>query len=383
MRRAFLLPLLLIGVSAAAPVVAPDRLAVERQRLRDARAARAAAEARVVTLEEGARDARGEAERSARALDALRGQVTATEAELATAAARLALVRGLQREREVRLGQRQRPVVELVAALEARRRRPPVLAVLRPGSVTDLVHTRAVLATVAPAIARRTAGLRAEVAEARALERTADAAVASLRSARTRLEGDRARLARAEIDARTAGERLAGEALSEGDRALALGEEAFDIADRLGTLTQAQTTAAKLAELPQPTVRPGTRPVPDRGPPVYRLPLRAPLVTGLGELSDSGVTSKGLSFRAAPGQSVRAPAAGRIAYAGPYRGYARILVIDHGGGWTTLLTGLNALEVGLNARVEAGHALGRAAGDPMPLTVELRRGDRVVDLLAL
>lgn len=380
--RAALLPLLLI-VGAAAPAAPGDRLAVERQRLRDARSAKVAAEARVGELEEAAADARGEAERSARQLAALKGKVKATEAELATAAARLDLVRGLQREREARLGQRQQPIVELVAALEARRRRPPLLAVLQPGSVTDLVHTRAVLATVAPAVAQRTAGLRAELAEARTLERTADAALASLRSARVRLDDDRTRLARAETTARNAGERLAGQALSEGDRALAFGEEAFDIADRLGTLVQADTTADKLAELPMPTLRPGTRSTADRSAPPYRLPLAAPLTAGLGELADSGVTAKGLSFAATSGQPVRAPATGRVVYAGPYRRYGRILVIDHGGGWTTLLTGLGALAVALDANVEAGQPVGRAAGGRLPLTVELRRGDRVIDLLAL
>ncbi len=388
--RAVLLPLLLLaGVTAAAPPPdsAPDgpvadRLAAERQRLREAREAKAAAEARVRALEARAAEARDAADRTARELDALRGRVAATEADIAAAQARVALVRGLQRTRAARLGERQRPVVELMAGLEARRRRPPVLALLQPTSLDDLVHTRAVLATVAPAVQARTAALRSELREARALEVTARAAVSALRTARGRLVDDQRRLAEAEAAARAEGRALAGEALGEGDRALALGEEAFDIADRLGTLERARTTTARLAALPAAIPRPGARAAPPRAP-VYRLPLDAPLTVGLGELSDTGVTAKGLGFRAARGALVRAPAAGRVAFAGPWRRYGRILVIDHGGGWTTLLTGLGALGVRAGAPVAAGQPLARAAGEPLPVTVELRRGNRAMDLLAL
>ena len=383
MRRALLLLPALALLLGAAP--GTERLATERQALRDARAQKAAAEARVATLEERARDARGEAERSARALDTLRGQVAATEADITAATARLALVRGLQRERAARLGAGQQPVVELMAALEARRRRPAVLAILQPGSLDDLVHTRAVLATVTPAVQRRTAALRAELQEARALAATARTALATVRTARAQLADDQRRLAAAEAEARRTGRALAGAALSEGDRALALGERAFDIADRLGGLEEAQTTAARLSALPVPTPRPGSRSdprAPDR-PPAYRLPVTGELLAGLGEVAPTGVSAKGPSFRVTAGTLVRAPAAGRVAYAGPYGRYGRILILDHGGGWTTLLTGLGALGVTPGERVEPGRPLGRAAGDPLPLTVELRRGNDVIDMLAL
>ena len=386
--RRWLVPLLLLGVTAAAPPVArpstaiTDRLVAERQRLRVARAAKLAAESRVRTLDARAEQARGTADQRAREIDAMRGQVAATEADIAAAQARLALVRGLQRARAARLGQRQRPVVELMAGLEARRRRPPVLALLQPTSLDDFVHTRAVLATVAPAVQARTAALRADLRQARALELTARSALATVRSARARLADDQRRLAEAEAAARAQGRAFANQALGEGDRALALGEEAFDIADRLGTLARAETTAARLATLPEPSPRPGARPAPPRRS-TYRLPFDGPLTVGLGELSDTGVTAKGLSFRAAAGATVRAPASGRVVFAAPWRRYGRILVIEHGGGWVTLITGLKALGVGVGASVTSGQPVARAAGEPLPVTVELRRGGRVVDILGL
>lgn len=384
MRRAAALTLALVTLTSAAPapVALGDRLAAERQALCDARAERTAAEARVRSLEAQANNARGVADRSAKALAALRGQVTATESDIRATEARVMLVRGLQRERASRLGRQRQPVVQLMAALEARRRRPAVLALLEPGSLDDLIHTRAVLATVTPVVQARTAALKAELDEARALEATARSSLAALRAARRRLAGDRTRLAAAERRARESGAALSGAALNEGDRALALGEQAFDIADRLGDLDAAQTTVARLAPLPAPTLRPGTATAPHSTWP-YRLPVTGEVVTGLGEVADTGVTSKGLSFRTAPDAPVRAPAAGRVAFAGAYRGFGPVVILDHGGGWTTLLIGLNAIGVAVDQRVEQGTVLARAAGGDRALTVELRRGERVIDLLAL
>ena len=58
-----------------------------------------------------------------------------------------------------------------------------------------------------------------------------------------------------------------------------------------------------------------------------------------------------------------APAAGRIAYAGPFRGYGTIVIIDHGGGWTSLISGLApGRRRGSATRVAQGAADRRAPG---------------------
>src|SRR3546814_18640567 len=58
-----------------------------------------------------------------------------------------------------------------VAALQMMARRPPALTLVQPGSLTDLVHVRSLLASTLPVIRERTAGLRAEVEEGNRLRR--------------------------------------------------------------------------------------------------------------------------------------------------------------------------------------------------------------------
>ncbi|MEO9130293.1 MAG: peptidoglycan DD-metalloendopeptidase family protein, partial [Sphingomonas sp.] len=81
---------------------------------------------------------------------------------------------------------------------------------------------------------------------------------------------------------------------------------------------------------------------------------------------------------------VVAPAAGRIAYAGPFRGYGSIVIIDHGGGWTSLISGLGAVSTRVGERVGQGAPIGTAgSGDDPRVTIELRRRDRAVDMTPL
>ena len=119
------------------------------------------------------------------------------------------------------------------------------------------------------------------------------------------------------------------------------------------------------------------------GPPPYRLPVVGQLVTGLGEVNDSGVRARGLTLAVQPSAQAIAPTAGRVAFAGPYRDYGQILIIDHGGGWTTLITGLHRLSVRVGDDVRQGDPVGVTDNRRSDIIVELRRNGRPVDIVPL
>jgi septal ring factor EnvC (AmiA/AmiB activator) len=79
-----------------------------------------------------------------------------------------------------------------------------------------------------------------------------------------------------------------------------------------------------------------------------------------------------------------APAGGRILFAGPFRDYGGVVIIDHGNGWTSSVTGLGGISVRVGERVAQGARIGRAPGGDAPrLTVELRRRGEPMDLARL
>ena len=64
------------------------------------------------------------------------------------------------------------------------------------------------------------------------------------------------------------------------------------------------------------------------------------MIDGLGQVSASGIRSRGTTFASRAGAPVLAPADGTLLFAGPYRRHDGIVIIDHGNGWMSLLIGV-------------------------------------------
>lgn len=382
-------PLLVLAAGSAAfgaatiGTAAPSPLDQQRERLRAARIEADRAQARAQALERQAAAARTAADRAAARQRSMAARIAAAEAEHRAAEARVAVVGRLLADRREELARRRDPIVRLMAALQSLARRPAVAAVAQPGSTADAVHVRAVLATVLPAVRQRTSAVRAEVAEVQRTRRQAALAVQALGSSRRRLEDERLQLVRLEAAQRLRSQDLGRTALVESDRAIALGERARDIVDQMQETQLAAVTLGELTSLSGPLLRPGSDGTPVHRSP-YRLPVAGAVVTGFGEISDAGVRSRGLTLAVAPGARVVAPLAGRVLLARPFRSYGTIILLDHGNGWTTLVTGLGRATVRRGTEVAAGTPLGLAPGGDAPqVTVELRRHGAAIDLATM
>jgi septal ring factor EnvC (AmiA/AmiB activator) len=340
------------------------------------------AQRRSALLERQAAQAKGEAERARADAAALAARIEAAEADITAAEARIRLIEDLRRQQRARLAEQQAPLIRLTGALQTMARRPPALALVQPGSLDDIVHVRALLASALPEIRARTAGLRAEVTRGDALRRDADLAVAALETSQRNLRQRRTELARLEERQRARSETLTESAANEGERALALGEQARELAALEDTRQFQGQLRAALSTLPGPVPRPVNPPqAPARRS--YLLPVEGRLVTGTGEISDAGVHARGLTFETGPDRPVVAPAPGRIAYAGPFRSYGDIVVIDHGNGWLSAITNLGALAVKAGDRVGRGDPLGRTGAATGRVSVELRHNGEPVAITGL
>ena len=381
-----------LGLGFAA-IASAQSLREEQQALVIAKKQAETARQRSAQLKRDAATARQDAERARRQAAAMAASIQAAEADIQAAQARIAIISRMQRAQNMRLAERQEPIVRLTAALQMLSRRPPATVLVQPGSITDIVHMRAVLSSVLPAVRARTADLREELERSRQLRAGADRARASLIAGRLALESERTQLRQLEAQKRFAARTLASSSNLEADRAIALGEKARDIVDLMDQLRQSGGVREQLVQLPGPLLRPArpgdwTLPkdqprLPRSAPPAYRLPVIGEVVTGMGELSDSGVRARGLTITTQPLAQAVAPTRGRIAFAAPYRGYGRIVIIDHGSGWTTLIANLDRLSVEVGDVVRQGDPIGSAGRERPEVTVELRRNGRPVNIAAL
>jgi septal ring factor EnvC (AmiA/AmiB activator) len=397
-KRAFLLlPVLALVSASAGAVRAPlyDDPGATREALSRALVERREAEQRSELLETAAAQAVEAAERTAREAAALAARIQQAEAGISAAEARIALVDRERASLREELGSEQAPVIRLTAALQQFSRRPVALAVLRPGSVKEIVYTRAVLASAVPEVRQRTAHLRARLARSRELRREAEAAAGVLRAEEGRLAERRRQLAELETRQRLASRDASGSAAREAERALSLAEQARDLDSLLGELDRAGELRRRLAALPGPVLRPerpedaqlAAAPPPaeqestaGRPPSPYLLPVTGRTVRGFGA-ADAAGASAGITLAPRGGAQVVAPAAGRVAFAGPYRGYGRIVIVEHEGGWTSLVTGLARLDVQVGQALVGGAPLGIAAQGRPTISLELRRGGEPVNPL--
>lgn len=360
-----------------------------RDALASARSEGEAARFRAEKLEAEAARATEAVEKTAREAAGIAARVQQTEARIAAHEARIGLIERQRADLRGRLAERQRPLVRLTAALQRLSRRPAALSLLQPGSVTDAMHLRALLDTMLPEVERRTRALKAEIARGRALQELAQRAARDLRASEAELRRRRQALVALETRQRLASRQVSGVADRESERALALAEQARDLDGLAADIARAGALRQMLARLPGPVLRPA-RPqeaqvaeveqgaAPPAGLATYLLPASGRLVAGFGEAQPGQPRSRGIGLATRTGAQVIAPAAGRIAFAGPYRGYGQIVIVEHAGGWTSLVAGLAQLDVRVGQAVLAGSPLGlTGAGQPV-VTLELRReGDPV------
>jgi septal ring factor EnvC (AmiA/AmiB activator) len=93
------------------------------------------------------------------------------------------------------------------------------------------------------------------------------------------------------------------------------------------------------------------------------------------------VIRQGVTFATRPGAAVGAVGAGQVIYAGPFRSYGKVVIVDHGGGFFSIYGELGDIQKAKGAPVAVGEAVGTAGGGEGQGVVylELRRGTEALD----
>ena len=119
------------------------------------------------------------------------------------------------------------------------------------------------------------------------------------------------------------------------------------------------------------------------------LPVKGKIVKLFGQTDPIGLTTKGITISTRPGARVVASFDGRIIYAGPFRTYGNILIIDHGEGFSTLLVGLGNIGVKTDQVILGGEPVGKMKTVPLKnkqinqkLYIELRKHGKPIDPMA-
>jgi septal ring factor EnvC (AmiA/AmiB activator) len=120
-----------------------------------------------------------------------------------------------------------------------------------------------------------------------------------------------------------------------------------------------------------------------------RLPAQGRRVKRFGDADAAGSTLKGISLQTRGEALITAPADGWVVYAGEFRSYGQLLIINAGGGYHVLLAGMSRIDVSLGQFVLAGEPIAVMGNSAAPsqgddssrpvLYVEFRKDGRPID----
>lgn len=152
---------------------------------------------------------------------------------------------------------------------------------------------------------------------------------------------------------------------------------------------QLASEARSLRELAQRVQRPARRQPgtaapagPNVVPAAWVAPVQGQITRNYGARAAGGPAAQGVTVRTISGAQVVSPASGDVAYAGSFRSYGNVLILNLDGGYALVLTGVDTINVRVGETVRAGQTVGQmteAASSAPELYVEVRRGDQPVD----
>jgi septal ring factor EnvC (AmiA/AmiB activator) len=104
------------------------------------------------------------------------------------------------------------------------------------------------------------------------------------------------------------------------------------------------------------------------------LPVNGVKIRDFGAPDSAGGTEKGLSIATRSGAQVTAPADAWVVYAGPFRSYGQLLILNTGGGYHVLLAGMERISVDLGQFVVTGEPVAVMGGGAQPSVVAAAGG---------
>lgn len=374
-------------------------------------------------IEEGRRDSAAsqrKAETLEREVRTLRREMIAAaaaiqnhEAEVTRLETRLAELDRAEAEGTARLAAGRRQFDRTLMALQRIARHPPEALIVQPMAAGDVVRSAILLRAAVPEIERRTEALRAELAEIGAIRQAASQRRRELAAASEGLRAERRRLD-ALIGRKAALKRQAdAESRAAAARVKALAAEASDLRDLMARIeeegrrreAERQARAAeekarrereqakekekeKVAALtpaaPTPPAESGELIPITKARGRLPFPVAGHLVGRYGQTTGAGLTRKGISIETRIGAQVVTPYDGLVVFAGQFRGYGQILILEHGEGYHTLLAGLTRIDTVPGQWLAAGEPVGviEGADQEVPvLYMELRRNGQPINPL--
>jgi septal ring factor EnvC (AmiA/AmiB activator) len=337
-------------------------------------------------------------------------RVRTVEHRMAAAEQRLAPLDERERRLRASLDARRHVIGNVLAALQRIGRNPPPAMLVTPEDALQSVRSAILFGAVLPDMRHEVETLATDLTMLTAVRKEIGTERVALEMNRAALEKDHARLTALTAARQKQQTDIEKTLLTERERAAQLARQSEDVQALIGKLEQgldrasraARVAARSSAEKKVAESRPRLAALKDPGRlapaiPFARakgtlpLPVNGVRIREFGRDDGVGGQQKGLSIAARPGAQITAPCDGWVVYAGPFRNYGQLLILNAGDGYHVLLAGMERISVDLGqfvvtgepvammgGRVKTPAAIATGSGQPV-LYVEFRKDGTPVD----
>ncbi len=317
-----------------------------------------------------------------------------------------------QKERTLRasLDGRRDVIGNVLAALQRIGRHPPPALLVKPEDALESVRSAILLGAVLPEMRQDIERLVADLSALAAVRKDIASERDGLQKSRGTLADQQAQLAALTEQRQQQQTEVEKTLAAERQRAVQLARQAEDVLGLIVKLEQEldrATRAARVAtrsseDKKAPDARPGNAALKDPGrltPAIafarakgtLPLPVNGARIREFGASDGLGGHEKGVSIASRPGAQITTPCDGWVVYAGTFRNYGQLLILNAGDGYHVLLAGMDRISVELGqfvvtgepvavmgGRVQTSVATATGSGQPV-LYVEFRKDGTPVD----
>jgi septal ring factor EnvC (AmiA/AmiB activator) len=294
-------------------------------------------------------------------------RVRDAESRVADAETRLRTLDAREQEIRSSLDSRRSEVVEVLAALQRAGRRSPPALLVRPEDALQSLRTAMLLGAVVPELRTRAERLAADLGELVAVRKTIVSERDRVTADRDKLKDDQTRLAALIGERQRKQTGIEKDIEAEGARAVALARHVDNLQGLIGRMEQDIKSAAKAAAAANESTSSKSDPAllknPTRTSPaiafasakgLFKFPVNGTKIREFGGSDGAGGAEKGISLATRAGAQVTTPCDGWVVYAGPFRSYGQLLILNAGGGYHVLIAGMERISVNIGQFVLTG-----------------------------
>ena len=308
-------------------------------------------------------------------LAAIAQSIQSQEAAVAKNETELASLRQDRAEILTALGENQDVLSELLAGLQRLEQNQPPALVVSPGDILAALRGAMLLGTIAPELQEEAKGLAAKLDRLKELEATITARKDDVARDIARLNDERAALKDLVTQKRSLVSQGTADLEVERKRTAELAEKAKSLKQLLSNLEaqRQKREAAKADEQRQRESQEALLRQPKLAFPDARgklpFPAQGAIVRRFGEADGLGRDSQGLMIATRAGAQVTTPADGKVEFAGPFRSYGDVVILNPGGGYRLLLAGMDKVTASVGEFLRAGEPVGEMGSGPASVTL--------------